>query len=91
MAQAMENQQKTQKGRGGGLLMVWRREPVRRPGVDKETYSDIGCRAIESTRTWYHQTGPRTEEASQKGPTTWPRCLGRVPQPAALDLHCQPH
>ena len=51
--------------------------PGRRPGVDKETYCNLDQMNSQSTRTWYHQTGIRTEVAPQWWPTTWPWCLGR--------------
>ena len=81
--------------------------PGRRPEIDQETRDqktlcDYDHGDIESTRTQYHQPGPRIEETLQRLPTTWPQCLGRgapicssqpplpLPLPPPL-IHQSPH
>ena len=67
------------KSRGATLVIMAQMDqcPGRRLGVDKETYCDLDHGDIESTRTQYCQTDPRTEEAPQRWPPTWPQCLAR--------------
>ena len=60
-----------------GIMAQMDQCPGRRPGVDKETLCDLDHGDIKSTRTQCHQMSPRTEEAPQRLPTTWPQCLGR--------------
>ena len=63
----------------------------RRPGVDKETLCNCDHGDIDSTRTWYCQMSPRTEEAPQRLLPTWPQYLGRGVPTCSFNLPHQPN
>ena len=74
----MINRHLPRKSRGATLAIMAQVDqcPGKRPGVDKETLCNLDHGDIKSTGTQYCQMSPRTDEAPQRLPTTWPQCLG---------------